>query len=109
MTKMLKDNVEGEAGVAVSSNVVRVHGTKENYVAVDEHGTTINGPVSFVAGTEQIRFGALWTMNSELNLSIPSTLATPTAVMIVDPPVKQLAGIMEAAVLMIGILGIGVL
>ena len=107
MTKMIKENPDGQAGVAISSNVVRVHGKEENYVAVDEQGTTISGPISFVAGSEQMRFGAMWTMNSELNLSIPSTLATPTPVMVVNPPIAQLQNIMQSAQIMISILGIG--
>lgn len=107
MTKMIKDGVDGNAGLSVSSTVARIHGTEENYVACDERGTTINGPISFVSGGSQMRFAALWTMNSEIALSIPSTLATPTPVMIIDPPIKQLQNIMEAAQLMIKLFNMG--
>lgn len=89
----------------ISDTNVRVDGNEDNYVAVDKRGTTISGPVSFVAMPDQIRFAGLWTMNNVLRLSIPSTMATPSAVMTVDLPMRQLGSLMAEAGIMMGLCG----
>lgn len=104
-TKTFKSQTDAPAGVVVSSNTARLHGNEDNYVLTDERGTTINGPVSFVSGTEQLRFAGLWTMNNQLALTLPSTLATPNPVMMVNPPIRQFTGLAKDASVMIGLLG----
>lgn len=103
--KTIKSNSESTSGIVVSDTNVRVNGSKDNFVMVDEKGTTINGPISFPGGSSQIRFSALWTMNTELALSLPSTMATPTPVMTINPPVKQIASLVADASVMIALLG----
>ena len=105
MPRVIKDGVEAAAGIAMGSNVARMHGKKDNYIQTDEQGVTISGPMSFVAGLGQIRTGALWTFNNELILAIPSTLATPSPTVIFNPPVKQLKNLIEGASIMISLLG----
>lgn len=104
MAKTIKDTPEAAAGLVVGTNAARLMGKRDHYVAVDERGTTINGPVSFVSSPQQIRMGGLWTFNNPLTMSIPSTLATPSPVLIVNPPVKQVASLMKDAVIMMGLL-----
>ena len=104
-TKTIKSDATSEAGVVIAKNVVRMHGNKDNYVMTDEKGTTVNGPISFVSGSGQMRFGGLWVMQNEMMLSLPSTMATPTAVMTINPPVAQLANLMGEAVVMMKLLG----
>lgn len=103
--KTFKAEPNSEAGITISSNTVRMNSNPSNYVMADERGITINGPVSFVAGSGQMRFGGLWTMNSELMMSLPSTIATPTPVMIINPPIEQFTSIMKDAIVMMGIIG----
>ena len=103
MAKVFKDSPDAPAGMAAGIKAIRINGTKENYVLVDNFGTTISGPISIVAGLNQVRTGALWTFNGEMQLSIPSTLATPTPVLKIDPPLKQIKGIVEAAALFIAL------
>jgi hypothetical protein len=107
MTLHIKDpkQPESSAGIAVSGNTARMHGNKDNYVMADERGVTINGPMSFVSGSDQIRVGGLWTMANQLQATLPSTMATPTPMFTINPPVKQLGSIMADAVVMIGLLG----
>lgn len=102
-TRTYKSDSDSTAGVVVSKNSVRMNGNKDNYVMADERGVTISGPMSFVSGTEQLRFGGLWTMNQQLLLSLPSTLATPVPTMMINPPVRQFKNLMEDAVVMIGL------
>jgi len=104
-TKIIKSNAASDAGVVVADNVVRINSKEDNGVMVDERGVTITGPVSFVSGTNHIRVGGLWTFNNPTRLMIPSTLATPSPVLIVDSPVKQLANIMKDASVMIALIG----
>jgi len=104
-TKVIKSNAESDAGVVVSDTVVRMNVNKDNGVMVDERGTTITGPISIASATNHIRVGGLWTFNTPINLSLPSTIATPTPVLMVDPPMKQYANLMKDAAVMIGLIG----
>ena len=70
----------------------------------DERGVTVNGPVSFVSGSGQVRFGGLWVMNNELMMTLPSTMATPSPVMTVNPPIAQLQSLMQEAAVMMTLL-----
>jgi hypothetical protein len=104
-TKTIKAEHDAESGIVVASNVVRMNGNKDNYVMADEKGITINGPMSFVSGSGQMRFSGLWVMQNEMMLSLPSTLATPTPVMTINPPIGQMASLVKDAVIMMGLLG----
>ena len=104
-TKTFKSDVDSSAGITASKNAVRMNGNKENYIMADERGLTFNGPISFVSGSSQMRFSGLWTMNTEMALSLPSTMATPSPVMTINPPVKQFKTLMEEAAIMIGLFG----
>lgn len=102
--KTIKAEPDGEAGIVAAKNAVRINGNKDNYVMADERGVTVNGPVSFVSGSGQVRFGGLWVMNNEIMMSLPSTIATPTPVMTINPPIAQLTSLMDEATVMISLL-----
>lgn len=103
-TKTIKSTSDSNAGIVVSENAVRANGSKDNSITIDDKGITLNGPMSIPGGSSQIRFSALWTMNTELMLSLPSTLATPMPVMTINPPVKQIASLVKDATVMIGLM-----
>lgn len=104
-TKVIKSSAESDAGVVVSDSVVRMNVNKDNGVMVDERGTTITGPISIASATNHIRVGGLWTFNNPMTLSLPSTIATPTPVLMIDPPVKQFKSLMKDAAVMISLMG----
>lgn len=104
-TKTFKSDPSSPAGVVASTNAIRMNAKDDHYVMVDEGGTTINGPISIVSGSSQMRFSAMWTMNTEMMLSLPSTMATPTPVMIINPPIKQFANLMKDVSVMMGMFG----
>lgn len=104
-TKVLKATPSSQAGVVVSDTVVRATVKEDKGILVDERGVSIQGPVSFVSGTNHIRVGGLWTFNNTMALSLPSTMATPTPVLMIDPPVKQFESLMKDATVMIGLIG----
>jgi len=103
--KTFKADDAGESGFVAAKNATRMNGNKDNYVMADDKGIWINGPVSFISGSGQIRFGGLWVMNNELSLTLPSTMATPTPVMTINPPIGQLASLIKDSVVMISLLG----
>ena len=102
MPRVLKDpnSPDSDAGAVIAGNTVRIHGNQDNFLLADDKGVTINGPMSFPSGSGQMRFGALWTMNSEIALSLPSTMATPTPVMQISPPVGQIANLIKDVAVM---------
>ena len=104
-TKVIKSSPDSDAGIVVSKNVVRMNVNEDNGVMVDERGVTITGPVSFASNTNQIRVGGLWTFNSPMQMMLPSTMATPSAVLMVDMPISQFTNLMKEAGVMIGLIG----
>jgi hypothetical protein len=103
-TKVIKSSPSSDAGIVVAENLVRITAKESNGITVDEKGVIVQGPVSFVSGSDSIRVGALWTFNSTMPLSLPSTLATPSPVFNIDPPTKAIAGLVEDASIMIALL-----
>lgn len=99
-TKKIKSSSESKAGIVVSESVVRATVDKDKGVIVDERGVTIQGPVSFVSGTNHIRFGGLWRMASPLQLTLPSTMATPNAVLQISPPIQHFSTIVKQVAVM---------
>ena len=102
--RTFKSSPDSSAGIVAAKNVVRMHGAKENFVMTDEKGTTVSGPMSFVTGTDQLRFAGLWTMANQLRLTLPSTIATPTPVMVVNPPIRQFTALAKDASLFISLI-----
>jgi hypothetical protein len=105
-TKTLKSSPDSKAGVTVAGSSTRINSNEDTSLMVDDKGITLNGPISFVSGSSQMRFGGLWTMNTEMALMLPSTMATPTPVMMINPPIKQIAGLVADSVAMMGMFGV---
>lgn len=104
MAKSIKTKTDSTAGVVVSDSSVRITSNEDNGFIADERGITLQGPVSIVSSPEQIRMGGLWTFNSPITLSLPSTLATPNPVFNINPPTGQLKDLMKGASTMISLL-----
>lgn len=104
-TKTIKSSSNSQTGVVVSENNVRITSKEDNGVTVDERGVTIQGPVSFVSNTSHMRFGGLWMMNNAVNLSLPSSISTPTPTLKVSPPIGQFKKLMKDANVMMQLLG----
>lgn len=104
-TKTIKSLPKSDAGIVVSDNAVRATVKEDNGITVSEQGTTIAGPVSFVSGTNHIRIGGLWSMNNPFQMMLPSTYATPTPTLMIDPPIKQLETIMKDTAVMLALFG----
>jgi len=103
--KTIKAHPSADAGVVVGENSVRVTVTEENSISVDERGTTISGPMSLATSPNQIRISGLFTFQTIAMGVLPSTMATPSAMYMIDPPVKQVANLVKQVALMAGIIG----
>jgi hypothetical protein len=103
-SKIMKSSLGAKAGIAVGEEVARMAGNEDHWIQTDATGTFINGPLSLPA-PQEIRMGGLWKMGDAFKLMIPSTLATPTPILEVDPPLKGLQNIMKGAVEMMALFG----
>lgn len=101
--KVWKSDFDADAGLAVGSEVARMHGNKDNYIQCDSMGTYISGRVSLLSQMQEVRTGAMWTFNTNWALMIPSTLGTPVPVLNVDPPIKTVENMVKQAGVMIGL------
>jgi hypothetical protein len=105
MTRHFKSHPGADAGLVVADTVVRVTVKENNGIMVDERGTTIQGPISITSGSNEIRIGGIWSMNDVLQLTTPSTMATPTAPLLIDMPVKPYGKIIGEVAFMVGLMG----
>jgi len=103
--KVIKANPESNAGVVVGEGTVRATVNENNGIMVDERGTTITGPISLATSPNQIRVGGLFTFQNSIMGMLPSTLATPSPMYLVDPPVKQVANLVKQVGVMGAIIG----
>jgi hypothetical protein len=103
--KIIKSNPKSEAGVVVSDNSVRATVKEEHGVSIDERGTTIAGPMSLAVSPNQIRVGGLFTFQTSVMGMLPSTMATPSAMYMIDPPVKQVITLVKQVALMGAMIG----
>lgn len=103
--KMIKSSPLAPAGVSIGNETARMHGSEDKYIQIDSKGTFISGKVSFMSTMSEVRTGAMWTFNNNFAMMIPSTLGTPSATLMVDPPIKNIQNIVEEASLMMGMYG----
>jgi hypothetical protein len=103
--KIIKANSAAKAGIVVSENTVRMTVNEDNGIMVDERGTTIAGPISLACSPDQVRVGGLFTLQNAISGMLPSTMATPSAMYTINPPVKQLAGLVKQVALMGALMG----
>lgn len=104
-SKMIKSEPAASAGIALGSECSRMHGTDSNYIQIDSMGTFISGKVSLMSQMQEIRTGGLWTFNSNWAMMIPSTLGTPSATLVVDPPIKNVQALAAQASTMMSLMG----
>lgn len=105
MSKTLKLFPDSEAGIVASNDSIRINGKDSVSLTANSKGITVNGPISFASGSNQMNFSVLWKMNMEPMLMIPSTMATPTPMMMMSPPVGTIKSLISDISLMAGLFG----
>ena len=92
-TRVIKANQGAKPGIEVSESVVIIAGDSRHFIAVDERGVTIKGPVSFVTDAMGVRRGGLFVGINDFLHMIPSTIITPIPQNIPIPPVAGVANL----------------
>jgi hypothetical protein len=95
MRRIMKASPESESGVEVTEQSVRVSGSRNNLLYVDESGVWIAGPISILAETQNIRVSTGFTLARPYDLMIPSTAVSPSPAIIPDSPVAGFASFAE--------------
>lgn len=92
-TRTYRANQNAPAGVMLTETSALIIGDDRHLIAVDDRGTTIKGPISFVADAMGIRTGGLFVgLNDFLNM-IPSTIVSPIPKQIPFPPIFGLVNL----------------
>jgi hypothetical protein len=89
-----------KAGFVATPDTVKMLATPDKFIAIDNNGLSINGPLSINSTSEQIRQGGLFTQMPDFVRMIPPTIMTPIPSQMPFPPLAFAAGI----VLMIPVL-----
>jgi len=103
--KTIKSHPSSDSGIVVSEKSVRLTAAEDNGIMVDERGTSIAGPMSIVSSPNQVRIGGLFTFQTSVMGILPSTMATPSAMYMIDPPVKQVVNLVKQVAMMGAIIG----
>ncbi len=103
-TRVYKASQEGKASIEIGEAHVAVAGDSRHFVVVDDRGTTIKGPLSFVTDAMGTRRGGLFTGISDFLHMIPSTLISPIPNQIPMPPIQGLIGIQRDVAFFISLL-----
>lgn len=84
---------ESKAGFMVTPDTVVMAGNSSNFIIVDQHGTAIGGPISFMTTSEQIRQGGLFVQMPDFVRMVPSSVVTPIPPQVPFPPVALIAAV----------------
>lgn len=95
---------EARAGIMVSPDTVTMAGTSSNFIVVDQHGTAIAGPISFMTTSENIRQGGLFVNMPDFVRMVPSSVVTPIPPQTPFPPVALIAGFALSAAFLAALL-----
>ncbi len=95
---------ESKAGFMVTPDTVAMAANGSNFVVVDQHGTAIGGPVSFMTTSEQIRQGGLFVQMPDFVRMVPSSVVTPIPPQVPFPPVALVAGFALSAAFLAALL-----
>jgi len=106
--KTMKATATSNSGIVIGENSVRATVNDEHGILINEKGTTLTGPLSFAVGPDQIRVGGLFTFQGAIMGMLPSTMATPSPMYKMDPPLKQLASVAAQTALIATLIGLAV-
>lgn len=94
--RIWKATSDSPSGFMVTPDAVVMAGTKSNFIAIDNNGTNIAGPISLMSSSDQIRQGGLFVQMNDFIKMIPGTIVTPIPAQIPFPPIALVANIAES-------------
>lgn len=89
--KIWKATKDSKAGIMASPESVVIAGNTKSFIAVEQSGTTIAGPLNIMTTSENIRAGGLFVQMNDFVKMIPSTIVTPIPPQIPFPPIAIFA------------------
>jgi hypothetical protein len=102
--RIWKASSESKPGFLVSDEMAVMAANNKNFIVVDQQGTNIAGPVSFMTTSEQIRQGGLFVQMNDFVKMIPGTIVTPIPQQIPFPPVALIASVALSMPLLLALL-----
>jgi hypothetical protein len=94
--KIWKCTNDSASGFMVTPDSIVMAGTSKNFIVIDQNGTNIAGPISFMTTSDQIRQGGLFIQMNDFVKMIPGTMVTPIPQQIPFPPVALIASVAES-------------
>lgn len=92
--RVIKATETSKAGIEVTEDSIKIVGSADSFVVINEKGVYLGSKISMVANAEDIRMGGMFVQTPLYQQMIPSTLATPIPNVVFNPP---LSGIQEIA------------
>lgn len=103
--KIMKESIDSTAAVLAAESYSQIY-AGSNSVGVDtEGGTFVNGPLSISSAPHNTKFGGIFRINELVATGMPSTMITPIPMLVIDPPIKNIAsmGAIAAMVASVGL------
>jgi len=91
--RVIKSSKDADASIVISDKSVKIVGNSKNFIAIDDRGITLKGPISLVTDGTGIRRGGLFVQMPDMIRMIPSTIVTPLPSQIPIPPIHGLINI----------------
>lgn len=91
--RVIKASKDADASLVLSEKSAKLVGNSKNFIAVDDRGITLRGPISIVADGTGVRRGGLFIQMPDMIRMIPSTIVTPLPSQIPVPPIHGLINI----------------
>jgi hypothetical protein len=102
--RVIRSSKNANASLVLSDNSAKLVGDSRHFIAVDERGVTIKGPISLVTDGTGIRRGALFVQMPDMIRMIPSTIVTPLPSQIPIPPIHGLINLKMDTALFLSLL-----
>lgn len=102
--KIWRASKQTQTGMMVTPDTAYMIGSKQNFIAVGQQGTTISGTVSFLTGSDQMRISGLFVGLPDFAKMIPSSTMTPLPANIPVPPLAFMASIGRSLPILLALL-----
>lgn len=88
--KIWRASKTSQTAFTITEGSAKMIGNSSNFIAADKDGIALNGNISFVTSSDQIRRGGLFLELNDFVRMIPTTLVTPMPSQIPFPPLGMI-------------------
>jgi hypothetical protein len=100
--RVIKARPTAFAGLDIGETAVRLSGSRENLVYIDESGVYIVGPVSILAEAQDIRVATNYTFPTTYQCTLPSTAVNPQPILVEHSPIQGFTSLAEEVARLLG-------